>query len=327
MPAYSPAQRLDQLRSLLSSGAYTRAELEEKLIASESTIRRLLAALERAGEPLREEPDEDGRKRWSLPAKTRQVTVRMSSAQLVSLIVARNMARAVLHGTGFDDDLDDVCKHLVEALKGKDAALVKDLDRKLHDRGEMAWVLEHHGDTLDAMVSALLRSERVMVRRMASDGKERTHLFEPYTLVTHDKGIYFVGFSHDRGQKITLGLDLVREATWQRGDAFEYPADHDPSAMFASAIGMFTGQATRIVLRFVKEHVRYVDRRRLHPSQRTVKTRPDGSIEVAFDVVSSPELENLILSYGDRCEVLSPPVLRKAIGAAARKMAALYADA
>src|SRR5277367_5711012 len=134
MPRYAPAARLDRLRALLRSSLATIPELDEKLDVSESTVRRLLAALERAGEPLAEETLDDGRKTWKLMGDARDHVVRLSTAQLIALLIARNGAREILRGTGFDDDLDAACKALTDTLHGKDAALAKDLDRKLYDR-------------------------------------------------------------------------------------------------------------------------------------------------------------------------------------------------
>ena len=325
MPRYAPAERLDRLRALLRTGPCTVQTMMERLDISESTARRLLAALERAGEPLVEE-GLDGRKAWKLLGGTREHPVRLTTAQLLALLVARNGAREILRGTGFDDDLDAACTALTDTLPERDAALVKDLDRKIHDRGEMAIDHAPYAEVLDEFMTALLKNERLEIRRRGSDGAEKTHLFDPYSLVTCKKGFYLVGLSHDRGQRISLGIDGVIEATRRRGDTFAYPDDYDPAAMFKDAIGVFTGPITKVVLRFRRESVRYVTRRRLHETQRTIAENEDGSIDVALDVASTPELENLILSYGERVEVLAPKALRERIAESAKRAAGQYVE-
>ncbi len=253
--------------------------------------------------------------------------MRLSTAQLIALLVARNGAREILRGTGFDDDLDAACATLTDTLAEKDAALAKDLDRKFHDRGEMPVDHAPHADALDAITTALLRNERLEIRRRASDGEERTHLFDPYSLVTFKKGFYITGFSHDRAQRISLGIDAVLEATRRRGDAFEYPADYSPGAMFKGSLGMFVGPMTSVVVRFEKDAKRYVLRRRIHESQRVVAGHPDGAIDLALDVAGTTELESLVLSYGDKAEVRSPPALRKKMGEVLKRAAARYGEA
>src|SRR5487761_2444133 len=125
MPRYAPAERLERLRTLLRSRRSTLSSLVDRLGVSESTVRRLLQALESAGEPLQEETLDDGRKAWKLPPGPKEHTVRLTTAQLVALLVARNGARELL--------------------------------------------------------------------RRASDGEERPHPFDPYSLVTCKKGLYLVG--------------------------------------------------------------------------------------------------------------------------------------
>jgi proteasome accessory factor B len=327
MPRYAPAERLDRLRTILRAGRATLPEIALKLEVSESTVRRLLAALERAGDPLEEDVLDEGRKAWRLPrdaAPPREHTVRLSTSQLIALLIARNGAREFLRGTGFDDDLDAACAALTDTLGERDAALARDLDRKLHDRGEMPIDHASHADALDEISTALLRSERLLLRRLASDGTEKSHLFDPYSLVTYRKGLYLVGFSHDRAQRISLALDGVLEATRRRGDVFPYPADYRPEEMFKGSIGMFVGPMTLVVLRFDKAAKRYVVRRRIHESQRVVTEHVDGGIDVELEIAGTTELESLVLSYGDKAEVRSPPALRAKMGEVLKRAAGRY---
>ena len=321
---YAPAARLERLRSLLSGGKCTAETLAAKLEVSDSTVRRMLRAVERAGHPLVEETLDDGRKTWSLPASPRAHRVPLTTAQLLALLIARNGAREILRGTGFDDDLDAACQALLDTLREKDAALAKDLDRKLYDRGEMPIDHAPRREAIDEIMTALLHHERLELRRRASDGEERTHLFDPYTIVIFKKGLYLVGFSHDRAQRISLGLDLVFEATRRRGDVFEYPADYHPAEMFKDSIGMFIGPMTRVTVRFSKEARRYIERRPIHHSQRVVREGEDGSIDVDLHIAGTTELESLVLSYGDKAEILTPPTLRKKMAEVLKRASKRY---
>ncbi|MGO9000050.1 MAG: helix-turn-helix transcriptional regulator [Polyangiaceae bacterium] len=329
MPRYAPAARLDRLRTLLRAGRSTLPALAEKLDVSLSTVRRLLEALESAGDSLVEETRDDGRKTWTLARDSRPPRshdVRLTTAQLIALLIARNGARELLRGTGFDDDLDAACTALTDTLREKDAALAKDLDRKLYDRGEMPLDHAPHADALDEMTSALLKNERLELRRRASDGEERTHKFDPYSLVTSRKGFYLTGFSHDRAQRISLGIDAILEATRCRGDTFDYPADYQPADMFKGSIGMFVGPMTHVCVRFDGDAKRFVLRRRIHESQRVVAEHGDGAVDVAMHIAGTTELESFVLSFGDKAEILSPPALRRKVGDVLRRAAKRYED-
>jgi predicted DNA-binding transcriptional regulator YafY len=328
MPRYASAAQLDRLRKLLRAGRSTLPSLIDRLGVSESTVRRLLHALESAGDPLQEETLDDGRKAWKLTPdpRGRDHTIRLTTAQLIALLVARNSAREFLRGTGFDDDLDAACAALIDTLREKDAALARDLDRKFYDRGEMPIDHAPHAETLDTLTTALFRGERVELRRRASDGEERTHLFDLYSLVTFRKGFYLVGYSHEKAQRITLAIDAILEATRKTGDVFAYPADYDPREMFKDAIGMFTGTMTNVVVRFEKEARRYVERRKIHASQRKIAEHEGGAFDVALDIAGTTELESLVLSYGDKAEVRAPPALRKKVREVLKRALARYAE-
>jgi predicted DNA-binding transcriptional regulator YafY len=57
-----------------------------------------------------------------------------------------------------------------------------------------------------------------------------------------------------------------------------------------------------------------------------VEERADGAVDVAMDVAGTTELESLVLSYGDKAEVRSPPRLRRTMEEVLKKAAAKYAE-
>jgi proteasome accessory factor B len=319
---YAPAARLERLRTILRSRASTLAAIGDDLGVSESTARRLLAALEAAGEPLSEETSEAGRKTWRILPTGRDHVVRLSTSQLVTFVLAHNAVH-YLRGTGFDADLGEVRAALMATLGAKDAALLQNLDRKLYDLGEGGINLEDKADALDEIVTALLREERLDLRRKSRDGTERTHAFDPYTLATYKKGLYLLGYSHDHASVISLGLDGVLEATRRKGERFAYPADYRPADLFDGAFGMHAGPRTKVRIRFDGVVARYVARRNLHPSQRTEEA-PDGAVDLLLEVAGTTELESFVLSFGEHAEVLEPPALRRKIAKVVEKAAARY---
>ena len=67
-----------------------------------------------------------------------------------------------------------------------------------------------------------------------------------------------------------------------------------------------------VTLRFVPSVAPYITTKPIHPSQRS-RLSEDG-LEVKIKVILNYELESLLLSFGDRVEVLSPASLRKKVG-------------
>jgi len=72
------------------------------------------------------------------------------------------------------------------------------------------------------------------------------------------------------------------------------------------------GVLTRIQIKFIPEQAPYIKTKPLHGSQRIISENEDGLI-IQIEVIPNYELESLILSFGDSCEVISPTFLRQKI--------------
>ena len=68
-----------------------------------------------------------------------------------------------------------------------------------------------------------------------------------------------------------------------------------------------------------KEQLPYTLSKPLHKSQTVIEENEDGSAVIAIDVIPNFELEQLLLSFGERFEILSPPSLREKISARIKK--------
>ncbi len=77
----------------------------------------------------------------------------------------------------------------------------------------------------------------------------------------------------------------------------------------------------KVVLKFDKKRYRYVETKPLHSSQKVLDK--DNCI-IQLQVFLTPELESLILSFGEHVEVIEPSFLRKTIKQKAKKMLDQY---
>lgn len=68
-----------------------------------------------------------------------------------------------------------------------------------------------------------------------------------------------------------------------------------------------------------KEQLPYTLSKPLHKSQTVIEENEDGSAIITIDVIPNFELEQLLLSFGERFEVLSPASLREIISARIEK--------
>lgn len=320
---YETARRLHEVRTLLeTSGGASVYDVMDRFGVARITAIRYVKALQAAGEPLYEEVV-DGRKVWRLMPTARAGTMRFTASQVVTLFLARRGLEA-FEGTGLTADLDELLERMRATLRRRDFALVKDLERKLFDVGEAAYVAHDRVDDVDEVLSALLKSERLEVRHGSVARGERPFVVEPYTLLVYKKGLYLAGHSVHHGAVRTFALDTLRAARWLRGATFVYPADYHPSQLGGGTFGLVgDGPSVDVTIRFDAEVARYVERRRWHPSQQ-VRRLEGGDVELSMRLGAKKELLSWILGWGERAEVISPPALRDEVTVAVARMAARY---
>lgn len=301
-------------------------DVAERLSVSSRTAWRLLQALEAAGEPLYQETIER-RTVFRVQETARRATLSLSVGQMVSLALARRVFD-FLDGTGLREDLDDVFDRLEATLRRRDVAATDNLAKKLWDVGEAPHRYKRRGDQVDALVTALLREDKLDVTYLSKSGKESRFVLRPYSMVVYKKGLYVVGERDDRvgtgdGPRL-YALDAIRRMEWRKGDGFPYPVGYSPEAFFRGRFGLMLGDRAAVVVRFDAAVARYVERRRWHPSQRLTRL-PGGGVELAMTVRGTTEVVSWVLSFGENAEVLAPEALRREVAEAARKLADRYA--
>ncbi len=72
-----------------------------------------------------------------------------------------------------------------------------------------------------------------------------------------------------------------------------------------------------------EKRINYVLTKPLHGTQRIDKTEESG-LTIKIEVIPNPELYQLILSFGEDLEVLSPPEVRERVKEKILKMKKLY---
>lgn len=304
---YSPARRLDQLRALLNStGGATVYEIAERLDVSVRTAIRYLRALEDTGERLYEETE--GRKKiWRTMPSAREAYLRLTTSQMTSLYLSRQVFD-FLEGTGFKEDLEEIFEQLGATLKRKDFVAARNLDRKLFNVNEAPYRYAGRIEDVDAIITALLREDRLEARHRSVGRGRKTFLLEPYTLLVYKKGLYLAGYSHHADAVRTFALDGFHALDWRRGDAFEYPDDYEPGQLVEGNFGLIGGEATKVRVFFGEKVARFVRRRTWHPTQKIRKV--PGGIELTMRVKGTVELTSWILSFGEHAELLEPVSMR-----------------
>jgi predicted DNA-binding transcriptional regulator YafY len=316
--------RLLLAKSMVSrAGGASLAELGDRIGVSRVTLWRMMNELREAGTPIDEQRRGD-KTFYEVPASARGATITMTQFEMIGVAVARQIVR-YLEGTPMFEALDSVFAKIEAALRRPE--MLHNLQRKIHDVNEGAMRFsKRDGDNIQSLIDALLRDQQVALRHERVEGGKLEFRVDPYTLLFHKKGPYLVGKSHHPGHKEevrSFAFDGIRSLRWCKGDSFEYPAGYSPERQVRGAFGIVRGEPARIRLRFRKEVLRAVQRRRWHSTQRLGQER-DGWIDFEMRCAPSFEVHNWLLSWGRNVEVLEPESLRDGVRAEIEAMRSVY---
>jgi len=321
---YTSSQRIEVLRLALQARRLTYAEIEELLEVSHATAWRLVKVL-RTTDELEETTDDEQRPVFRIRTNPKIDRLRVTPLELVALFSASRIL-SIFSGTGIHEDHDSVLERLSATLRPADAQLLRGLERKVHFvpfGGRRKY--DDRIDDVNETLTAILRNHRLAITYPSSKGGDRSFLFEPYTLVFYKTGLYVAGRDCDKDAVITLSIDRFISVEWKKDDAFERPAEWQPSDLSDGGFGIILGPVTDVAIRFDAAVIPWVERAEWHETQE-IETLANGDIVLRMRVRGTTELKSWIMSWGSKAEVLSPPALRASIGAEHAKAAAMYAS-
>lgn len=136
---------------------------------------------------------------------------------------------------------------------------------------------------------------------------------------------YLDAWRHRRKALRSFAVDRIRQCSVIDRAATEI-ADAELDAHYASAYGIFAGEANKIaVLRFTAEAARWVADEQWHPEQQG-HFLVDGGYELQVPYEDERELVMDVLRYGAEVEVVGPKGLREEVTERLRKAARQYSE-
>jgi predicted DNA-binding transcriptional regulator YafY len=321
---HGPAQRLLVARKLLSAAhGATLEELCAHLACSRHTAMRAVAALEEMGEALREE--QEGRRiRYHVDTGSKAKERKLSTAHVLSLAVAQQ-AIEFLEGTSLKESFDELVELLESQLDARAFAELARIREKIVVVQDAPWTPLDRADVVDALVTGLMRGERVTLRGKKEGGGERSFDFEPYSLVVWKKGLYVPGYSHHHKALRLFALDRLIDGEWKRGDTFEVPTSWNAKERYAGSFCLFDEPETTVRIEFAPKVARYVTRRKWMPDQ-VLEEHAGGRVVLTMTVRGTRDVLPWVLGFGEHAVVLEPASLRDEMAVVTRKMAAAYAS-
>ncbi len=157
-------------------------------------------------------------------------------------------------------------------------------------------------------------------------GEVLSYTIHPYFLKQYNNRWFLFGHNPATGRyNWNLALDRIRSVSATGGEYVENDR-YDWDEYFDNIIGVTKneqGGPSTVVLHFHNEFARYIETKPIHESQRS-RWLEGGIFEVKLDVMHNPELESVILSFGDNVRVIAPESLRGRIADRLRGASRLY---
>lgn len=138
----------------------------------------------------------------------------------------------------------------------------------------------------------------------------------PYLLKEYNNRWFCIGYNHEVQAINNFALDRILAVRQiEIGTAYYQDAGFDPDTYFRDIIGVSIpedGVVAEVVLKFNAQQAKYIHTKPLHSSQSAVEETEEFST-FSFHLIPNYELESLILSFGERVEVLKPEELRERV--------------
>lgn len=325
-PNYGSGGRLVRLLLLLMRTPRGRdlPGLASELSISLRTVKRYANTL------VKEVPGQDGLPLFELVRKsgTQRLRIRAESQELsssefqaASMFLAANALRS-LRGTIVGDGADEAWEKFKGNLPKKTREALQSIERKFLYVPFTAKNYAGLDETLDVLMRAVLRQDRLRLRYRRVDGQLNLHVFEPWTFVLYRDALYLLGPSSRHRHPVYLAVDRVVSVE-RTGERFACPGDFDPARFTAGVFGIWRGPETNVTLRLTGRAAEQIPERMVHPSQ-TFTTLRGGAILMQLEPRGWQELAWWILSFGGDIEVIEPKDLRDYVRDQVRRAAAVY---
>jgi len=163
-----------------------------------------------------------------------------------------------------------------------------------------------------------IQSKRVLeieYRDFKSD-KPYKITFHPYILKQYNGRWFVIGLNEEKDYPFwNLALDRILSIK-ETGKPYKtYDIDWEDD-YFYDIIGVsrpLNAVPEEIILEISPDLYPYIETKPIHPTQRVIKTLPDGTKHVLIKAIPNYELESKILSFGEGIVVLEPYTLRNKI--------------
>lgn len=275
------------------------------------TIRRDLAALERAGFPLYSDKD-DGPTRWKIdPKLLKGLEQGFTLIELCALYFSR-VTLDCLAGAPFHDDLQRAFGRFEQALTPNMRTFLDRIPRVMGaKRGGGRKADRQHRERVAQLLEASLDRRKVRMRyHSLSSQRTKDYDVDPHRVVYAEGSLYLIAYVPEYKERRTFAIARI-ERLQIRDEHFPEPRDLGAD-VFPHSLGVHSGPPERIEVEFSARVAAHVAEREWHPTQK-VRPRPDGTVRMELQVSNDWALRRWILGFGAAARVIAPSSLAESI--------------
>lgn len=165
---------------------------------------------------------------------------------------------------------------------------------------------------LSPVLAAIKSNKQLLITyRKFNSEEQKEYLVDPYLLKEYRNRWYLIAQVAERERIQTFGLERMVQVK-ENGQRFRHSENFNPDLFFKHSIGISQAEseATEILLRFNPDEAPYLKTLPIHSSQQIISEN-NHELLIRLYVLETYELYSLLLSYGDKVEVLSPSRLRE----------------
>jgi predicted DNA-binding transcriptional regulator YafY len=184
-------------------------------------------------------------------------------------------------------------------------------------------------DWLDPLYKAINDSTTLQLSYQSFKARSASDLvLYPYLLKEYRNRWFILGMTKNGKEIITLALDRIKHIKTLANEPFQQNVRFDPHTYFSDIVGVTRNMADHpTVIEFLafRNQAPYIQTKPIHPSQRVVEQRKEGTI-FSISVIPNFELDREFIGFGEGLKIISPSSYARRIRKKIQLMYDLYQD-
>lgn len=181
-------------------------------------------------------------------------------------------------------------------------------------------------DLITPIYNAIIHKQVLSITYKSFKINEKQNFtLHPYFLKQYNNRWYVFGLNEISVRLINLALDRI-ETLKDLKKKYKENTKDDFNEYFEDVIGVsvnINSKPQEVILSVNNELLPYIETKPLHGSQK-IKSRDKTHTKISIEVIPNYELEALLLSFGERVQVLEPTDLKTRLSERIKTMAAFY---